>query len=53
MVRVDIQKTDDKIVALTAVMPIKSRDDKVPSMSFPPEVSLATLAPGFRRQPGR
>lgn len=52
-VRVDIQKTDDKIVALTAVMPIKSRDDKVPSMSFPPEVSLTTLAPGFRRQPGR
>lgn len=52
-IRIDIQKTDDKLVALNAVMPIQSRYSNSPDRSFPPKVSLTTLSPGFRRQSGQ
>ena len=47
-IRVEIRSTNSKIVALNAIMPIRSRDQASALALFPPKVSQSILAPGFR-----
>ncbi|MDX9833810.1 MAG: D-glucuronyl C5-epimerase family protein [Desulfobulbus sp.] len=47
-IRVEINSTNSKTVALNALMPIRSREQGSTLTLFPPKVSQSILAPGFR-----